>query len=169
MKKLMSILLAAVMLFSVCAVTSSAQWSEAGYTVVIGDAVRFREGPGTDYAVASDYKATYGDRLGIINSDYVETDSSGREWFHSDRGWICMDYVTTYYSAAEISSGTINASGVAIRKGPTTNAPSVGSFSKNTDVAVLAKTHFYINNHQWYMVQYNSTVGWVAAEYVTGK
>ena len=108
MKKFLSVMLAAIMLAAMFTFSVSASWSEAGYTVVIGDSVRFRYGPGTDYDIVQTVApATYGDRLGTIMSDKVSRDSSGREWFSTPYGWICMDYVTTYLSAASISSGTV--------------------------------------------------------------
>ena len=97
MKKFLSVMLAAIMLAAMFTFSVSASWSEAGYTVVIGDSVHFRYGPGTDYDIVQTVApATYGDRLGTIMSDKVSRDSSGREWFSTPYGWICMDYVTTY-------------------------------------------------------------------------
>ena len=145
MKKFLSVMLAAIMLAAMFTFSVSASWSEAGYTVVIGDSVHFRYGPGTDYDIVQTVApATYGDRLGTIMSDKVSRDSSGREWFSTPYGWICMDYVTTYLSAASISSGTVIniSSSLAVRKGPTTSAPSIGSLSNGTAVTVLAETHF---------------------------
>ncbi|GEM_PF-1407089 len=172
MKKFLSVMLAAIMLAAMFTFSVSASWSEAGYTVVIGDSVRFRYGPGTDYDIVQTVApATYGDRLGTIMSDKVSRDSSGREWFSTPYGWICMDYVTTYLSAASISSGTVIniSSSLAVRKGPTTSAPSIGSLSNGTAVTVLAETHFQINGHYWYMISYGSGAGWVAAEYIRGN
>ena len=172
MKKFLSVMLAAIMLAAMFTFSVSASWSEAGYTVVIGDSVHFRYGPGTDYDIVQTVApATYGDRLGTIMSDKVSRDSSGREWFSTPYGWICMDYFTTYLSAASISSGTVIniSSSLAVRKGPTTSAPSIGSLSNGTAVTVLAETHFQINGHYWYMISYGSGAGWVAAEYIRGN
>ena len=80
MKKFLSVMLAAIMLAAMFTFSVSASWSEAGYTVVIGDSVHFRYGPGTDYDIVQTVApATYGDRLGTIMSDKVSRDSSGRE------------------------------------------------------------------------------------------
>lgn len=60
----------------------------AGY--VNADQVNVRSGPGTDNGLVG--KVTRNDLLLITE---VEEDSNKLKWGKFDRGWVCMDYVTT--------------------------------------------------------------------------
>ena len=171
MKKIISIILSVVMLLCVCSVLTSASWSEDGYIIVIADAVRTRTGAGVENDVVPGVTYTYGDTLGIASSGRIEKDSNGVDWLKiADNQYICMNYVTTYFSAASISSGkVINVNtNLAVRKAPTTKAPSIGSLKNDANVKITAETHYEIDGQKWYQIEYGDryTRGWISANYI---
>ena len=171
MKKIVSLLLTAILLVGALSITASADgatWSEGGYGVIIASSVRYYYGPSTTgYDPVPGTTLTYGDTFSQHWESQIGLD--GKSWISTGNGWLLLDgNVATYYTILDFYSGKVTnvSSNLAVRKGPTTNAPSIGSLQNNTAVSILAKTHYQINGHYWYMISYGSGSGWVASEYI---
>ena len=174
MKKIVSLLLTAVMLIGAMSITASAvdgpTWGEGAYCVVIAASVNYRSGPGTNYDIVPGEKATWG--MEFYQGWNATLGSDGKYWRPAavdNSRWICLDYIATYNAnVLDFIYGKVSgvSSNLAVRQAPTTNAPSIGSLQNNAAVTILAITHYQINGHYWYMIDYGIGTGWVASEYI---
>ena len=103
-----------------------------------------------------------GEILGSYNKDdKVEILETKDGWGRTDKGWISLDYVKLDNAKAKTvteagQSGTVTASGLYIRKEPTTNAESLGWYREGDKVTVLE------TKDGWG----RTDLGWIKLEYV---
>ena len=75
---------------------------------------------------------------------------------------LCAFGVSAGSGVVAVGAATVNTSALNIRSGPSTDYDRVGVLSADTIVVVLEKT-----SDEWYKINYNGTVGYVASEYLT--
>ena len=98
------------------------------------------------------YKVKYGNVIGYIIADYIQLDEEKEETSE------------TIYSKEK--SGKVNAALVNMRKAASYSASVLKELPLNTKVTVLGETKDS-NGTKWYKVKYNSTKGYIVAEYIT--
>ncbi len=70
-------------------------------------------------------------------------------------------YHSSVSQASTIMTGTVTASSLNVRSGPSTSYSILGTLSKGTQVVILGESG------TWYLIQYNSTTGYVSQSYIT--
>lgn len=158
MKKILSIVLLATMLFSMFAIPTAAL---ADYHVVIGSGVNVRKSASTSAAVVRQVGYGYDFKAHTVSNGFIHVNYSSSEW-------IKKTLTAEYHSPPAVSSKTVSISSgnLAVRQAPTTNAPSLGSYSNGTTVSIQADTVYQVNGHYWHMVYYGGQQGWVSATYL---
>jgi uncharacterized repeat protein (TIGR02543 family) len=137
---------------------------------VIGDAVNLREGPGTNYKI-----------IGQVNKEDILTitkkrDGSGYTWGKSEKGWICMKYISSNEKPSDDSnilpdsntadptgrSGVVNVTGsLRVRKGAGMTYPTIDYLFNGTKVKILETASS--DNMTWGRIGYNR---WISLNYV---
>lgn len=120
-------------------------------------AVNFRNGPGTGYGVISTLPA---------GAKVVVSSESGGGWakvvYNGTTGYISSDYLSTSNElSGSFGTGTINASSVRMRSGPSTGSSILGTYSSGTSMTVTGVSG------SWYKVEYNGTTGYVRSDYMS--
>ena len=152
---------------------SSSADGELGSGTVTGSVVNIRSGPDTSYSVlarvekgdcltvtgVSDnwYKVEHGGSDGYIRSDYLALGSGGGTG--SSAGSAAAESSPAVTAAS--GSGTINASGVRLRSGPSTSYSILDAFDAGTTMTVTGEAG------DWYKVDHNGTEGYVYGKYLT--
>ncbi len=146
--------------------------------VVNANTLCIRRGPGTGYAQLGTYQK--GDIVPILEI----TQNGGTKWGMTDKGWICMDYVTLQESSDDTpepttepttkpepdkdpapdtgkTTGIVTANGgLNIRKTPSTNAAVVGGYKKGDKIVILEQK--LVGGTVWG----RTDKGWICMNYV---
>lgn len=131
-----------------------------GNATITGNAVNVRSGAGTDYPVVASAKK--GESVTIHETANV----NGTQWGRTDKGWICMDYVSvtgnigSSNGTATTGTATVTGNGLNIRSGAGTNYNIVGSLSQGQTVNILETVT--IGTSQWGRI----SQGWICLDYV---
>ena len=75
---------------------------------------------------------------------------------------LCAMTALADWDGIAYGAGTVDATSLNIRSGPSTDSDRVGVVSRGTIVVILEVT-----NDEWYRVNYNGTIGYVSAGYLT--
>jgi len=153
----------------------------SGKGTVNADGVRIRSAAGTNSRVLAYYFR--GNRVEILEA----ASASGMQWGRTEKGWICLDYVTmdkgqtlpsekpqetvpeTKPDAAEpdekpavqSGKGTVNADGVRIRSAAGTNSRVLAYYFRGNRVEILETAS--ASGMQWGRTE----KGWICLDYVT--
>lgn len=133
-----------------------------GNATITGNAVNVRSGAGTDYPIVASAKK--GETVTIHETATVGT----TQWGRTDKGWICMDYVSVTGSigtsggtgTAASGTATVTGNGLNIRSGAGTDYNIVGSLSKGDTVTILETVT--IGTSKWGRI----SQGWICLDYV---
>lgn len=123
---------------------------------VSASSLRLREAPSNssrtlDYAPAGDYVIIYGKSGSWYQVSYNLT-----------TGYMHESYLSTYSRRnVELGYGSINASKVNVRSGPSTSYSSLARANQGDQAYVIGF------NNQWYKVIYNSHIGYIRSDYLT--
>ncbi|MBQ1224102.1 MAG: SH3 domain-containing protein, partial [Oscillospiraceae bacterium] len=146
-KKMISALLAAVMIFALIPVSAFAENSTGKVT---GSYVYIRSGPGTGYAVLG----------GCLKGSSVSILSEENGWYkinyNNIDGYMYGDYIE---KSAPVSYGTVTGSYVNLRKGPSTSNAIVATVTAGTQLPVLEKLS------GWCKVAYNESSAYISSDY----
>ena len=133
-----------------------------GNATITGSGVNVRSGAGTDYPVVA--TAQKGESVTIHETTTVGT----TQWGRTDKGWICMDYVSVTGSIGTTGgtgtgasgTATVTGNGLNIRSGAGTDYNIVGSLSKGDNVTILETVT--IGTSKWGRIRQ----GWICLDYV---
>ncbi len=114
---------------------------------------------------------------------YEKTTTNGVEWGRTDKGWVCLLYVTLTATGNAPSSGngstgnhvlnkevgTVNAASLILRKAATNNSENLGTLKKGDQVTILEKTSEATSTGSklWGKVTVDGVTGWINLAYVT--
>ena len=152
-KRVAALLLALVLVLSVCPFAVHAEETEARTT----EYVHLRSGPGTNY-----------DSQGVLAEGTVltVTDTSNSEWYavrtsSGTTGYIFSQYIAIGGSDSGSTAKTTEY--VHLRSGPGTNYSSKGVIASGTAITVTDTS-----NSEWYAVKLsNGTTGYMFSEYIS--
>ena len=145
--------------------------STFGTGTITGSEVRVRSGPGTNYDILGEensgktlsvigvsndwYKVNYNDSVGYVKSTYMSLSGSGS-------GSSSSTASSSGPSVSPLSdTGSINATYVRLRSGPSTSHSILGTYQPGTTMTVNGETG------DWYKVNYDGTDGYVYKTYLT--
>lgn len=123
-------------------VNTTAPKEEGIWGTVTAEELNVREGVGIDYEVVTKLKKD--DRVEI----FEQQDLNGIMWGRIENGWICLTYVhidgepmeevpeETVYQISDSITGTVIATELNIRKGPSTNYDVAGKLLKGDEITV---------------------------------
>lgn len=147
--------------------TGAGTGTGTGNATVTGNAVNIRSGAGTNYPTVG--SVSKGTSLNILETTTV----AGTQWGRTDKGWICMDYVSmtgsvgstgvgtgTGNGAVGTGNATVTGSGLNIRSGAGTGYAVVGTLPQGA--AVNIQETVSVNGTQWGRINQ----GWICLDYV---
>ena len=152
-KRVAALLLALVLVLSVCPFAVHAEETEARTT----EYVHLRSGPGTNY-----------DSQGVLAEGTVltVTDTSNSEWYAVRTSGGTTGYIFSQYIAiggSDSGSTAKTTEYVHLRSGPGTNYSSKGVIASGTAITVTDTS-----NSEWYAVRLsNGTTGYMFSEYIS--
>ena len=152
-KRVAALLLALVLVLSVCPFAVHAEETEARTT----EYVHLRSGPGTNY-----------DSQGVLAEGTVltVTDTSNSEWYAVRTSGGTTGYIFSQYIAiggSDSGSAAKTTEYVHLRSGPGTNYSSKGVIASGTAITVTDTS-----NSEWYAVKLsNGTTGYMFSEYIS--
>ena len=152
-KRVAALLLALVLVLSVCSFAVHAEETEARTT----EYVHLRSGPGTNY-----------DSQGVLAEGTVltVTDTSNSEWYAVRTSGGTTGYIFSQYIAiggSDSGSAAKTTEYVHLRSGPGTNYSSKGVIASGTAITVTDTS-----NSEWYAVRLsNGTTGYMFSEYIS--
>ena len=152
-KRVAALLLALVLVLSVCPFAVHAEETEARTT----EYVHLRSGPGTNY-----------DSQGVLAEGTVltVTDTSNSEWYAVRTSGGTTGYIFSQYIAiggSDSGSTAKTTEYVHLRSGPGTNYSSKGVIASGTAITVTDTS-----NSEWYAVKLsNGTTGYMFSEYIS--
>ena len=152
-KRVAALLLALVLVLSVCPFAVHAEETEARTT----EYVHLRSGPGTNY-----------DSQGVLAEGTVltVTDTSNSEWYAVRTSGGTTGYIFSQYIAiggSDSGSAAKTTEYVHLRSGPGTNYSSKGVIASGTAITVTDTS-----NSEWYAVRLsNGTTGYMFSEYIS--
>ena len=152
-KRVAALLLALVLVLSVCPSAVHAEETEARTT----EYVHLRSGPGTNY-----------DSQGVLAEGTVltVTDTSNSEWYAVRTSGGTTGYIFSQYIAiggSDSGSAAKTTEYVHLRSGPGTNYSSKGVIASGTAITVTDTS-----NSEWYAVRLsNGTTGYMFSEYIS--
>ena len=152
-KRVAALLLALVLVLSVCPFAVHAEETEARTT----EYVHLRSGPGTNY-----------DSQGVLAEGTVltVTDTSNSEWYAVRTSSGTTGYIFSQYIAiggSDSGSAAKTTEYVHLRSGPGTNYSSKGVIASGTAITVTDTS-----NSEWYAVRLsNGTTGYMFSEYIS--
>lgn len=152
----------------------------ASGVVTAKNGLLIRKGPGTNYGVAGAYN--YNTKILVLEQSKIGTTT----WGHTDKGWVCLDYVKMSGKAPEVKpeekpeekpgdnpqgkpedkptaggNGTvISNTGLNIRSAPGTNNPQVGAYNPGDRITILEQTS--VSGVAWG----KTDRGWVCMKFV---
>jgi uncharacterized protein YgiM (DUF1202 family) len=146
--------------------TTTAQ-ADFGTGTITGNGVRIRSGPSTSSSVLG--SANSGTTMSVTGVDgaWYQVSYNGSSAYVSS---TYMSLVTTDSGTADSSTtgtssasgtGTINATYVRMRSGPSTSYSILGTYNTGTTMTVTG------SSGDWYQVSYNGTTGYVYKPYLT--
>ncbi|MCD7748470.1 MAG: SH3 domain-containing protein [Oscillospiraceae bacterium] len=151
---------------------STSAESAFGTGTISGSAVRVRSGPSTsDSILATVYSGETMTVTGVSGEWYQVSYNGSTGYVHS--AYMTISYgsssTTTSTSTTEAAplavattgTGTINASYVRMRSGPSTSYSILGTYSSGTTMTVTG------TSGDWYEVSYNGVTGYVYSRYLT--
>lgn len=113
---------------------------------------------------------------------YEKTTTNGVEWGRSDKGWVCLLYVSLTATGNNTGSGTggdanhvlkkdvgtVTASSLIIRKTATNNSENLGSLEKGDRVTILEQVNetTTTGSKLWGKVTVGDITGWINLAYV---
>ena len=149
-----SLILAVVLLVSSLAICVYAEDEiKSGIGFVTASALRLRSGPSTDYATL-DY-AYNGDAVVVLE----KTGDWYRVIFNLQEGYMHSAYLSVLSREnAELGYGAVNAYGVNMRSGPSTD------YSVVTQAYEGAKAYIIGINNGWYKVIYKDSIGYIRSD-----
>lgn len=133
---------------------------------IIGNGVRVRTGPGTEYrVVGSVYK---GDMLTYRNRSKL--DDNGGRWFNvtyeGKSRWVSTKYANlTKKEKTSSKTKVITTGNVWLRKGPGTKYAEYRAVGKGSRLTYKNKSAFDNRGVKWYKVSYNGKKLWVSSKY----
>lgn len=152
-KKIISIILAAVMCISVLSVTASAEKTLGAQTTT---SLNLRKGAGTGYSIR--VTMPKGAELIVLSS----SNGWSKVMYKNMIGYASSTYLKSKTSVSgDFGTGTITGSDVRMRKGAGTSYSILGTYSKGTKMTVTGASG------NWYAVKYNSKSGYVSADYMS--
>lgn len=157
LKKLGMLLMAVAMFLTAFAIPASASDDDSiayGAATVTASALNIRTGPGTNYSKAGlIYRNTRIVILETTNSDWYKINYEGTE------GYVSTDYLKEILKAENFrATGTLTATSVRIRSGPSTSHSILGMVTEGDSVQVIG-----INNG-WYKIQTNGITGYIRSD-----
>jgi N-acetylmuramoyl-L-alanine amidase len=164
--KMVPIILCLMLIFGSLPAFDSAQ-ADNGSVSITATSLNVRSGPGLSYPISGSVKK--GEKYSIVKEegDWIQISLGG-----SKKGWVAEWFtakespktaVSPAVSANSKSSGSVNANGLRVRKGPGTNHQVIGSFNSGQAVEILGY------NGNWAEVRTNNIRGWVSKEYISVK
>lgn len=119
-------------------------------------AVNFRRGPGTGNGIIATLPA---------GTNVVVSSESSADWakvvYNGTTGYIAARYLRASSElSANFGTGTITASSVRMRSGPSTSSSILGTYNAGTSMTVTGV------NGNWYQVEYNGATGYVRSDYM---
>ncbi len=157
LKKFLCAVLAFVMITTTVVFSADAAGTVAyGAGTVSATTLNIRSGPGTGYAVVDTVKN--GEIVVIL-------EKSTDEWYRINHdgtiGYVSSRYLKNVLTAENFDAeGTVNATSVRYRTGPSTSDSSLGVIPKDTEVDIIG-----INNG-WYKLVYNGKTGYMRSDYI---
>lgn len=112
---------------------------------------------------------------------YEETTTNGVKWGRTDKGWVCLQYVTLTATGNKPSNGaehvvvkkvgTITASALTLRKDATNNSEALDTLEKGDTVTVVAQQEEATSTGTklWGKVTVDGVTGWINLAYVDVK
>ena len=155
-KFLCTVLVVAMIVTSVAFSASAAGTVAYGAGTVSATTLNIRSGPGTTYSVVD--TVNNGEIVVII-------EKSNSEWYRINHdgtvGYVSSRYLKNVLTAENFDAeGTVNATEVRYRTGPSTSNNSLGVIPKGTKVDIIG-----INNG-WYKLVYNGKTGYMRSDYI---
>ena len=146
---------------------------EATVTNTDGDAIRIRQGPGTEYAQLG--VAYAGQTVSVL--DGPRTDRAGNKWFKVEAqaatGWMAAEFLegTGIPTAAANLTGTArvantNGDPLRLREAPSTSGDVLTLLDPGTKVTVQAGPVVDKTGIAWYKVTARGITGWAMAQYL---
>ena len=175
-KKIISVALVVVMIFSTFAiVTNAASYSKGKYIITTSSGVNVRAGAGTKYSVVGAAAKGITFEVSKINGNWGYTNSiKCTDGYQC--GWVCLDYCaksanTNNNTSSKYSTGTYSIasnSGSNVRKGAGSNYAKVGAAAKGITFTVTK-----VNGVWGYTNSIKCTngykSGWICLDYCTKK
>lgn len=168
MKKILSIVLLATMLFSMFAIPVSATSStlKGDYQVINAAGVNVRKTASTSGTILRQVSYGYEFRASVIygvQNNWVKSNTA-EEYFS-------RSYVLDYNSPPphEKRKVSISSGNLSVREGPSSNAAQIASFANGANITVSGKTAQTSNGHYWELVLINGRAGWVASTYLVNR
>ena len=156
LKKLTMVLLAAALLFTMLAIPASAASEAYGAATVTASALNVRTGPGTSSS-----------RVGLVyrNDRVVILERTSDSWYKINyqgmEGYVSTDYLKDVLRAENFNAtGTLIATNVRVRSGPSTSYSQISMVTKGDEVQVIG-----INNG-WYKIKSSSYTGYVRSDFI---
>lgn len=114
---------------------------------------------------------------------YEKKTSNGVEWGRTDKGWVCLLYVTLTATGAGSTGngngnhvlvtdvGTVTAATLSLRKAPTNNSEQLALLNQGDSVTILEETTetTTTGSKLWGKVTVNGVTGWINLAYVEIK
>lgn len=157
-KKLLAFLLAFTLLIGVASVTAMADGGQIAWGAATVDtaALNIRSDPSIE-----------ADRVGIISGGTIVVilEKTTDEWFKINYagtvGYVASEYLTDILKAENFkATGTLNASKVRMRKGPSTSKDVITTYDEGETFSIIG-----INNG-WYKVVTTDGTGYIRSDYI---
>ncbi len=152
-KRLLSIVLAAIMCVSVLVIPGAADKTLGAYTT---SALNLRKSAGTSSTILMTMPK--GAQVIVIST----SNGWSKVMYNNTIGYASKDYLKSDSSVSgNFGTGTITGSDVRMRSGAGTSYSIVGTYSKGTKMTVTGA------KGNWYAVKYNGKTGYVIGDYMT--
>ena len=124
----------------------SSLYSEKSNAIVTANQLNVRKSP-----------STKAEKVGTLSKNQrVEVLETSGEWIRTNYGWVNKNFVKLVGSASVNNTGTVQALGLNVRKGPGTNYARVATLRLGEKVTILE------NQGDWMRI----SSGWVSADYI---
>ncbi|WP_243290663.1 SH3 domain-containing protein [Bacillus sp. FJAT-47783] len=142
--------------------TIQASNDSLGEVKSVATGLRVRTGPGTSFSISGYFPK--GEKAKAIEkqANWVKISYRG------STGWVYSKYITFTNKApsnpsspaSSVKSGTVLATTLNVRTGPTTSAAIIGKLYKSEKVTIVSK------KGDWYQIKFNNKTAWVHGDFV---
>ena len=145
-----------IMLCLTFSIAASPAYASPGAGTVTASALNLRSEPSTDSTVITCVPK------GTVVLVAGSSDGWYKVWYQGNEGYMSADYLSFTYSAKEtFGTGTVKGTGVRVRSGPSTGYSILGAVNTGKTLTVTGVSG------NWYRVDYNGSIGYVCADYIT--